>query len=92
MNEQLIVALNVLLEIKDAQGLNAKRDLLIENKSNNTLQDILYFVFNPYIRTGIGWSKLNKMEGPIEIPNDVAITSSSERAFVVFCAIKSSPI
>lgn len=71
MNEQLIVALNVLLEIKDAQGLNAKRDLLIENKSNNTLQDILYFVFNPYIRTGIGWSKLNKMEGPIEIPNDV---------------------
>lgn len=60
MNEQLKTALNTIIDIQDASGLNRKKELLSWQKDNDTLKDILYFVFNPYIRTGIGWSKLKK--------------------------------
>lgn len=62
MNEQLKEALNTLLDVQDASGLNRKRDLLYSHRSCETLKDILYFVFNPYIRTGIGTTKLKKMD------------------------------
>ena len=62
MKEQLKRALDVLLDVQDSSGLNRKKDLLYGHRENQTLQDILYFVYNPFIRTGIGWSKINKME------------------------------
>ena len=61
MNNELKNALHCLWDIQDANGLNRKKQLLSYHSNNNTLKDILYFVFNPYIRTGIGWTKLNKM-------------------------------
>ena len=60
MQESLKQALNVLMDVQDASGINRKKELLTNWKDNQTLQDILYFVFNPYIRTGIGWSKYKK--------------------------------
>lgn len=64
MNEQLRAALNTIIDIQDASGLNRKKELLSWQKDNETLKDILYFVFNPYIRTGIGWTKLKKIKNP----------------------------
>lgn len=64
MNEQLRAALNTIIDIQDASGLNRKKELLSWQENNDTLKDILYFVFNPYIRTGIGWAKLKKIKNP----------------------------
>lgn len=64
MNEQLRAALNTIIDIQDVSGLNRKKELLSWQKDNETLKDILYFVFNPYIRTGIGWTKLKKIKNP----------------------------
>lgn len=64
MNEQLRAALNTIIDIQDASGLNRKKELLSWQENNDTLKDILYFVFNPYIRTGIGWAKLKKIKSP----------------------------
>lgn len=64
MNEQLRAALNTIIDIQNASGLNRKKELLSWQKDNDTLKDILYFVFNPYIRTGIGWTKLKKIKNP----------------------------
>ena len=64
MDEQLRAALNTIIDIQDASGLNRKKELLSWQKDNDTLKDILYFVFNPYIRTGIGWAKLKKFKCP----------------------------
>ena len=61
MNKQLEEALHCLWDIQDASGLNRKKQLLSYHSNNDTLKDILYFVFNPYIRTGIGWAKLSKI-------------------------------
>lgn len=71
MNEQLKMALNVLMDVQDSSGTNRKRDLLEGHRNNQTLQDILYFVFNPYIRTGIGWQKLNKFSYDITPPDNI---------------------
>ena len=64
MNEQLRKALNTIIDIQDASGLNRKKELLSRQRDNETLKNILYFVFNPYIRTGIGWTKLKKIKNP----------------------------
>ena len=69
MNNTTKDALNCLMDIQDAQGLNRKKDLLYSHRNNETLKDILYFVFNPYIRTGIGWAKLNKPTY-VNVPSD----------------------
>ena len=64
MNEELRAALNTIIDIQNASGLNRKKELLSWQKDNDTLKDILYFIFNPYIRTGIGWTKLKKIKNP----------------------------
>lgn len=71
MNEELKIALDTLLDVQDSSGLNRKKDFLIDRKSNQTIQDILYFVYNPFIKTGIGWSKINKIDKNIDVPQDV---------------------
>lgn len=55
-------ALDTLIEIENTSGTNAKIDLLKAQKDNTSLKRILEFSLNPYIRTGIGETKLNKLE------------------------------
>lgn len=48
--------------IKELQTSSGKRlqEILEENKDNQMLRDILYFVYNPYIVTGLSSKKINK--------------------------------
>lgn len=48
--------------IKELQSSSGKRlqEILEENKSNQMLKDVLYFVYNPYIITGLSNKKINK--------------------------------
>lgn len=55
-------ALDTLLQIEHTSGTNAKIDLLKSQKDNTSLKHILEFTLNPYIRTGIGETKLEKLE------------------------------
>lgn len=72
MNKELQTALDVLLDVQDSSGMNRKKDFLISHKDNQTIQDILYFVYNPFIRTGIGWTKINNnLLIPITKPDDI---------------------
>lgn len=72
MNKDLQIALDVLLDVQDSSGMNRKKDFLMSNKDNQIIQDILYFVYNPYIKTGIGWTKINNNKlQQIDIPDDI---------------------
>lgn len=62
MNNQLREALDTIMDIQDAQGTNRKKQLLEYHSNNDTLKDILHFVFNPYVRTGIGKAKWNSIK------------------------------
>ena len=44
--------LKILEEIKNASG-KRKQEILEENKSNELLKEVLFFVYNPYIITGL---------------------------------------
>lgn len=65
MNANLKQALDAIINIEQSSGMNRKLELLREQKNNETMKDILYFVYNPYIRVGIGYAKLEKAT-----PND----------------------
>ena len=65
MNANLKQALDAIINIEQSSGMNRKLELLREQKDNETMKDILYFVYNPYIRVGIGYAKLEKAT-----PND----------------------
>lgn len=53
-------ALDTLLEIQTTSGSKAKLELLENQKENTLLKNILKFTLDPYIKTGIGTSKLHK--------------------------------
>ena len=48
--------------IKELQASSGKRlqEILEENKDNQMLKDVLFFVYNPYIVTGLSNKKINK--------------------------------
>ena len=48
--------------IKELQESSGKRlqEILEENKNNQMLKDVLYFVYNPFIVTGLSNKKINK--------------------------------
>ena len=48
--------------IKELQANSGKRlqEILEENKDNQMLKDVLYFVYNPFIVTGLSSKKINK--------------------------------
>ena len=73
MGVELDKALETLVAIQNTSGTNDKKALLMDQKDNNTLKDILYFVFNPYIRTGIGYTKLSKCETKEVVDNEETI-------------------
>lgn len=62
----LAKALDTLIQIENTSGTNAKIDLLKSQETNTCLKHILEFTLNPYIRTGIGETKLKKTK--VEIP------------------------
>lgn len=48
--------------IKELQANSGKRlqEILEKNKANQMLKDVLYFVYNPFIVTGLSSKKINK--------------------------------
>jgi DNA ligase-1 len=52
--------IKILNQIKETSGRNDKEQILNDNKDNKLLKDVLKFVYNPFIVTGISTKKLNK--------------------------------
>lgn len=52
--------LKIINQIAATSSRNGKEDILKKNKNNQLFKDVLYFVFNPYILTGISTKKINK--------------------------------
>ncbi|MCW6094602.1 hypothetical protein LAV60_15630 [Clostridium sporogenes] len=51
---------NILKQISSTNSRNEKEAILKVNKHNILLRDILYFVYNPYIITGLSKKKISK--------------------------------
>ncbi|EPY2278010.1 hypothetical protein ACXAT3_002762 [Clostridium sporogenes] len=60
MNNNLKKCLEILKNISSNSGRAAKESILKENKDNELLKDILFFLYNPYIVTGISSKRLSK--------------------------------
>ncbi|MBD5589094.1 RNA ligase family protein [Clostridium botulinum] len=60
MDNNLKECLEVLKNIGNDSSRIAKENILKENEDNQLLKDILFFLYNPYIVTGISTKKLNK--------------------------------
>lgn len=52
--------LKIINQIASTSSRNEKEAILKQNKNNELLKDIFYFVFNPYILTGLSTKKINK--------------------------------
>lgn len=57
--------IKILLELKDSSG-NKLQDIIKDNEDNYLFRDILFFLYNPYIVTGLSSKKINK-EVPFQI-------------------------
>jgi DNA ligase-1 len=53
--------LNIFNKLIETSSRNEKEDILRANKDNKLFKEILKFVYNPYIVTGISAKKLNKI-------------------------------
>jgi DNA ligase-1 len=62
--------LDIIQEISNTSSRNDKEAILSKYKDNAQLKDILYFVFNPYIVTGLAEKKLSKFKNPKVIKAD----------------------
>ena len=51
--------IEILRELQNSSGKRLQ-EILEENKDNQMLKDVLYFVYNPYIVTGLSSKKINK--------------------------------
>lgn len=51
--------IKILLELKDSSG-NKLQDIIKDNEDNYLFRDILFFLYNPYIVTGLSSKKINK--------------------------------
>ena len=51
---------NIILQIKNTNSKLDKEEILKINKDSQLLRDVLYFIFNPYIKTNIATKKLSK--------------------------------
>lgn len=47
-------------KLQDTTGSNAKKEIIKMNKDNKLFTDSLFFLLNPYIKTGISTKKINK--------------------------------
>lgn len=53
--------LNIINQIASTSSRNEKEAILKKYQDNKLLKDIFYFVFNPYILTGLSTKKINKI-------------------------------
>ncbi|WP_125154389.1 RNA ligase family protein [Clostridium rectalis] len=56
----MIDVLKIFNEIKSISSRGIKEEILKKNKNNQLLENVLKFVFNPYIVTGVSKKKINK--------------------------------
>jgi DNA ligase-1 len=52
--------IKILKELSNSSG-NHLQDILKENENNEDLKDLLFFLYNPYIITGLSSKKINKV-------------------------------
>ena len=57
--------LEIIKQIENTSGRNDKEAILLANKDNQLLRDVLYFVYNTYIITGLSDKKIKKKVAPI---------------------------
>ncbi|PEN97786.1 hypothetical protein CN553_12100 [Bacillus cereus] len=65
----MLEVVSILNEIGSTTKKKEKEEILSRNRGNQLLRDILYFIYNPYIKTNIAQKKLSK-----EVKRDDAIT------------------
>lgn len=63
--KDLYEVFQILNEVRDVSG-KKKQEILENNKNNELLKDVLYFVYNPYIITGLSDKKINKQAPQIK--------------------------
>ena len=53
---------DVIKIFKELQNSSGKRlqEIINENKNNSLFRDVLFFLYNPYIITGLSTKKINK--------------------------------
>jgi DNA ligase-1 len=52
--------INILNQIKETSSRNDKEQILKDNKDNDLLKDVLKFLYNPFVVTGVSTKKINK--------------------------------
>lgn len=57
----MLEAAKIVHAIQNTSGTNAKKAILLKNRNNQELKEILKFIYNPYLKTGISASKLAKI-------------------------------
>lgn len=62
----MIQQYKILEKIKNTSSSNEKQAILEQNKNDELLKEILYFVYNPYFRTGLSSKKIKKKIAPTE--------------------------
>lgn len=62
----MIQQYKILEKIKNTSSNNEKQGILEQNKNDELLKEILYFVYNPYFRTGLSSKKIKKKIAPTE--------------------------
>ena len=62
----MIQQYKILEKIKNTSSNNEKQGILEQNKNDELLKEILYFVYNPYFRTGLSNKKIKKKIAPTE--------------------------
>lgn len=63
-------------ELMSTSSKNAKTSIITRNKDNQLFTDVLYFLFNTYITTGLSTKKINKNVGVINGVNYVDCLTS----------------
>lgn len=62
----MIKQYKILEKIKNTSSSNEKQGILEQNKNDELLKEILYFVYNPYFKTGLSSKKIKKKIAPTE--------------------------
>lgn len=70
--------LNIINQISNTSSRNEKETILEQSKDNQLFKDILYFVYNPYILTGISKKKISKKLIPPKENSTLSITEIME--------------
>lgn len=73
--ESLIEVKNIFESLEATNGRKAKEEILMKNKNNILFKEILNFVYNPYILTGISTKKMNKKVNILSENKTISVTT-----------------